>query len=129
MYYLIFGEDTYRLRQKIDEIKKKFGSGSMGDTNTLNLDGGVTDFNTIEKNISAMPFLSDRRLVIIKNLLAVKKSEVQEKVAKLLDNIPKTTVLVFWEEGIPDRRLKLFKKLKKFFFADRWLFFYSGGIN
>ncbi len=112
MILFFYGQDTYRMRQKLRELKAKFISASLGDTNLVTLEGQKVTFDELVRQIWALPFLAKTRLVIVENLLISKRPpELLEKVADALKKVPQATVLVFVEEGLPDRRLALFKKL------------------
>ena len=118
--YLIYGQDNYRAKKKLDQIKEKYISASLGDTNLKIIDEEAS-FDQISREILAMPFLAKSRLVIIRNLLKKgKKSanrgpassgDIQTKVAEFLPKIPSSTVVFFFEEEMPDKRIALFKKL------------------
>lgn len=111
MILFFYGEDTFRMRQKLSELKAKFISASLGDTNLVILDGGGASYDEIIRQILAIPFLAKTRLVVIENLLKNGKKEVLEKIPETLKKVPSSTVLVFVEEGLPDRRTACFKKL------------------
>jgi len=117
MILFFYGEDTFRLRQKLKALKEKFVTASLGDTNLAVLDGKTITFDEFIRQILAMPFLAKSRLVIVENIMRGKKSAVSgdilEKIPEALVKVPKSTVLVFVEEGVPDRRLALFKKLNQ----------------
>lgn len=112
MILFFYGEDTYRMRQKLKALKEKFISASLGDTNLAVLDGETVTFDELVRQILAIPFLSKSRLVIVENLLKNGKKEVLEKIPDSLAKVPNSTVLVFVEEK-PDKRIGLFKKLNK----------------
>ncbi len=113
MILFLFGEDTYRLKQKIKEMKEKYISASLGDTNLAVIDGKTTKADFMIRQILAYPFLAKSRLVIIENLLLEGKKDEQEKIGEFLPKVPETTVLVFAEAGVPDKRTSLYKKLAK----------------
>lgn len=117
MIIFFYGEDTYRMRQKLKALKEKFISASLGDTNLSLLDGATISFDEFVRQILAMPFLTKSRLVIVENLLKNAKKSAQggvlEKIPDSLKKVPNSTVLVFIEEGVPDRRTALFKRLSK----------------
>lgn len=143
MLLFLYGEDTYRLRHKLNEMKEKYISASLGDTNLCVLDGKTATSDEIIRQVLAFPFLAKSRLVIIENLLmSAKKTKgdpapktqllhlvgvtkvagktksdktagVQEKIGEFLEKVPESTVLVFAEFGNPDKRTSLFKKLSK----------------
>jgi len=113
MILFFYGEDTYRLGQKLKQLKEKFISSSLGDTNLSVLDGKTVTYDEIARQILALPFLARKRLVIIESIISEGRKEVQEKMVDFLGHIPDSTVVVFSEEGLPDRRTALFKKLNK----------------
>jgi len=108
--YLIYGEDNFRAKKKLDQIKEKYISASLGDTNLKIIDEEAS-FDQISREILAIPFLAKSRLVIIRNLLKKGKKDIQEKTAGMLTKIPSSTVVFFYEDEIPDKRTALFKKL------------------
>jgi len=112
MVIFFYGEDSYRLKQKVRHLKEKFISASLGDTNLAVLEGKTVAYNEIVRQILAMPFLARTRLVIIENLLSEGKKEIQEKIIDIIKKVPPSTVLLFTETR-PDKRLALFKRLLK----------------
>src|SRR3990167_63070 len=113
MILFFFGQDNYRLKQKVKALKDKFISASLGDTNLSVLDGATLTYDNFIRQILAMPFLSKSRLVIIENIIKTGKKEILEKIPDALAKVPASTVLVFVEESNPDKRTSLYKKLNK----------------
>lgn len=109
--YLLYGLDTYRSRQKLNAIKAKYIDASLGDTNLAQLDGATAKADELVRQIGASPFLAPKRLVIIHNLLTQGHKDTQKTITDLLPKIPKTSVVIFYEESIPDKRGSLFQKL------------------
>ncbi|MCQ2457542.1 MAG: DNA polymerase III subunit delta [Clostridia bacterium] len=61
-----------------------------------------------------MPFMADRRLVIVRDLPAlVGKSEGDEQLQSYLPGLPDTCILVFYCRTKPDARKKLYSLIKK----------------
>ncbi len=113
MILFLYGEDTYRSHKKIKGIKKKYLNSDQAGTNICILYANEVDFDKIAKAVETMPFLANKRLVIIKDLLNSNKQKLQEEVAEYLHSIPETTVLIFWEKGGVKKKGKLFKELRK----------------
>lgn len=115
MILFLYGDDTYRSKQKLDAIKGKYIDASLGDTNLSLADFSDKDldFTQITRMLLALPFLASKRLVIIKNLIKNGNKKIQEQVAKLLEKIPPTTVVLFYETIKPLASNILFKKLNK----------------
>ena len=97
----------------MDAICAKFVDASLGDTNLKILDPTQVSFDEITRQISAMPFLSEKRLVVIKNLLSAASKKIQDAMVDYLDKIPSTTIVIFYEESELEKTLLLFKKLNK----------------
>lgn len=110
--YLLHGEDTFSSRKKLEEIKSRFFNSNMGDINITTLEGDNLTFEQIEKAAFITPFLSPKRLIIIKNLITKGKKEIQEKTAESLNTFPSFSIVVFYEEGKIEKTSPLFLKLK-----------------
>lgn len=123
MILFLYGEDNFRLKQKLKEIKQKYLDQSSNDANfsVLNFEDN-TDFQKIKSDIEAMPFLTDKRMVVLENYLKSKSTKLQDEIKDYLEKVPEKTIVIFMEEGTPDKRKALFKDLKKK--ADKsWEFF------
>ncbi|MFA6423103.1 MAG: DNA polymerase III subunit delta [Patescibacteria group bacterium] len=112
MVYLIYGEDNYRSGKKLEAIKEKYRS-TCGDMNLVEIDATEANYDFLINQISASPFLANKRLVIIK-YLSRSDPKLKERLLAHLKKIPDSTVLFFYEESI-DRRtnfLDIFIKAK-----------------
>ena len=109
--FLLTGEDSYQTLAKL----KKWQAGFVqkyGDTNISILE---EDF-TAEKILQAtdtMPFLSEKRLVIVKNFCQKAPAEEQKKLAEKLEKIPDFCVFFLVETTPPDKRTVLYKRFLK----------------
>lgn len=110
--YLLHGEDTFSSRKKLEEIKSRFFNSNMGDINITTLEGDNLTFEQVKKAVFITPFLSPKRLIIIKNLISKGKKEIQEKVTESLNTFPSFSIVVFYEEGKIEKTTPLFLKLK-----------------
>jgi DNA polymerase-3 subunit delta len=114
MPYLFYGEDTYSIKEKINGIKQKFLQKDSADINFSFLNGTDTGGDIFWNTVLAAPFLTDKRLVIVQNLLLKNKDEEFKKsLAKQLERIPGSTLVFFIELGQPDKRSALFKALNQ----------------
>ncbi|MEE8318903.1 MAG: DNA polymerase III subunit delta [Dehalococcoidales bacterium] len=124
MLYLLFGEDDYSARQALDEIKKTVGDETALATNTAVLDGSQVTVEEIKRVSETVPFLAEKRLVIINGLLgrfetrqgsgrkktgAGRRGEYQP-LAECLANTPDFTSVVLLD-GKTDPKNPLFKQL------------------
>jgi DNA polymerase-3 subunit delta len=69
LLYVLWGEDEFSRAEALSEIKKGLGDIEMLSTNTSVLDGQKLTLNELRACVETMPFLSPKRLVIIKGLL------------------------------------------------------------
>ncbi len=109
MIYFLYGNDTYRLKKTIDAMRKKYEDSSGMNASLYD---GDYDLEKIRSCVMSLPFLADKRLVIIKNILSAKGID-GKKIAEVLDKKPNSTVIVFIEESEPDKRTVLYKRLIK----------------
>lgn len=111
MIYLLYGPDKYRLEKRLIEIKK---SANIND-DSINYREISTDFNaaTIASEAMAMPFLSEKRMLVINGLLASKDKELLTEIVEWVPKIPNETEIVFVEVDAPDQRLLITKTLMK----------------
>jgi len=110
--YLLYGEDTFSSRRKLEEIKSRFFYANMGDINITVLEGESLAPETLQRAACLIPFLAPKRLVIVKNLLNKGKNESKKRIAELLETFPPFSIVVFYEEGEVDKNSELYKKLK-----------------
>ena len=112
MIYLLHGQDAYSLRGFLNTLREAVGMVDVRDANTTTLSAGEADPATLAAMCQAMPFLAERRLVVIEGLLASLAGEGRggrgrgggqravewgERIATLRDAMPPTTDLIFVE--------------------------------
>lgn len=108
--YFMTGDDPFSLREEIQRWKQGFLE-KFGDTDLEELDGETTPIEQIAGAVQALPFLSEKRLVILKNFLGSQKADLANELLPLLEKIPESTVLVLAEFGSPDGRTSAFKAI------------------
>ncbi len=113
MLLFFFGPNDYMISRKVRELKEKYLAKAGGDFNLLTLDGATLKDQDYLRQIQAVPLLASSRLIIVENVFKNKDKKVQETIKDSLDKIPSSTVVLFIEKGVPDRRLGLFKSLNK----------------
>lgn len=110
--YLFYGEDTYSSAQMLLKWKTEFIK-KHGETNIETLEGKTLSTSEFNTNIQTMPFLADKRLIVIEDFLSKGSTEDQKKVAEALDDITESCILAFHENEMPDKRTTLFQKISK----------------
>lgn len=121
--YILHGEDSFSIQKFIAALVSKLGDASIADLNTNRLDGRQSSEEDVRSAALSMPFLADRRLVIVTNPLVRLSSRrggdgedeqagqtakgfklAREKYLAILDSLPTTTALVLVIEDSRIRR-------------------------
>lgn len=114
MLIFFYGENTFDSQKKLLELKERFLRKDQDGINLVEKEGAELTGADFEKEIATVPFLGGKRLVVIKNLLLENKDKkILAGIEERLESIPQETVVVFYERGVPDKRLKSFKELRK----------------
>lgn len=96
--YILHGEDEYSIARFVSEQEGKLGDSTIADMNLSRLDGRSFDLNQLPSITSAMPFLADRRVVIVTNFLArLNSPSARENLKNLLAQVPPSTLLLLVE--------------------------------
>jgi len=67
--YILWGQDDYSLGESLEEIKRGIGNQALLAANTTTLDGQQMTLDQLRTVCETLPFLAERRLVIVKGLL------------------------------------------------------------
>lgn len=116
MIYLLHGTDTYSLQAYLNELRTAVGMPDVQDANITSLNSQDASPASILGLCQAMPFLADRRMVIVDGLVASLAGESrgsrgkvtaetladwQDFFPSLPNNMPPTSDLVFMEGQLP----------------------------
>ena len=113
MIYFLYGTDSYRIREKEQELLGQFLAGDESGINLEKIDGAEMSLVRFEQAISAVSFFTSNKVIVIKNLLTQNKdSELKGKIAEKIKK-ELSVKIIFVEYGEPDKREKLFKTLSK----------------
>lgn len=117
MYYIFHGEEDFLRAAELKKLRDKMGDPQFAALNITTLDGRRLSFAELRHHADAVPFLADKRLVIVEGMLArldpPKKRpggseeaeeqeqesdpELKEQLLAYLPHLPETTRLVFVE--------------------------------
>lgn len=115
MILFLYGKDSYRSLQKLEEIRSKFLRDlDPSGLNVTEIDGEKAEVNDVQAAIASAPFLAKKRLVVVKDALVSAGKKDGEALAGLLDRVPEETILVLHERTGGDdlEDAPGFKKLK-----------------
>ncbi|MEK7532526.1 MAG: DNA polymerase III subunit delta [Patescibacteria group bacterium] len=116
MYILINGEDTFRSRAHLQKMIASFKE--KRDPQGLNvsiLDCAKAKPEDIWEQLGTVPFLAEKRMVVLKELLGRKDDELLDALREKLEAgaFAETAVIVFFETTSEFKKNKLFDFLKK----------------
>ena len=112
MIDLLYGRDEFTIFEKIKKMRNEVTPHELRDINTTILNGFELSLGELISAVYTVPFMGDKRLVIVENLSARfesgfteadKRSGDWESIAVELDAIPPTTNLVFREGDLHAR--------------------------
>ena len=103
MLFFLHGEDSYRSRQKLKQLKNKFLKDvDPSGLNLVILDGLKLTPTEFREAVSVSSFLAKKRMVIVENLVFKAKSKkAHEGIVEYLNSkeFPKDTIVIFIEDG------------------------------
>ncbi|WP_027338637.1 DNA polymerase III subunit delta [Halonatronum saccharophilum] len=112
--YLIYGDDKYLIDEFIDKFVEKFVSEDFKDFNLNFLEENDSLVTTLINAVKTLPFMAPKRIVVVKTYdLFSKKPKDGEQLYKLIGDFPDSTILLLLSYNKPNKRLKLFKEIKK----------------
>jgi len=118
--YILHGDDEYAIQQQIKRVEQSLGDPASSQMNIDRFDGNVWDYNAVLSATLSLPFLSERRLVILTDpLKGVRTKKQREELKHILDITPSTTMLLLqfhhpllsWQE----------RKKKKKHWLEEWV--------
>ncbi|OGL38038.1 DNA polymerase III subunit delta, partial [Candidatus Saccharibacteria bacterium RIFCSPLOWO2_01_FULL_49_22] len=96
------------MRRRLGELVSKFVA-EYGELALERIDAEEADLSTVRDAVSSLPFLSNRKMVVVRNLSALKPSP--EQIEQIISSITNSTDVVFYEP-ITDKRTTFYKILK-----------------
>lgn len=112
--YLIYGEDEFLKNKLQKDFIDKSLSQSMQMMNLDIFDEKNSNVNSIIDAFSTAPFMSEKRLIIVKNsgLFSDGRKNDSNLMQLNLETVPNTSILIFFEKKV-DKRQKLYKETAK----------------
>ena len=116
MFYLFHGEDEFSRSETLAAFERRMGDPGLAELNTTIFDGSKVSLDELQHACDSVPFMAERRLVIVDGLLTYLEpkgrertlsdwqKEYLEKLTQYLQRLPETTRLVFVEGRIISER-------------------------
>lgn len=117
MIYFYYGDDSFRAKETVDSLKKKFielydPSGH----NTVSLHQSDMTLESFFEVVKAHGFLSKKKFILVHNIFSHKDlKNIQEPIIAYLKSVDNTTdenYIIFHQEGVPRKNSKLFTTLR-----------------
>lgn len=108
MITTLTGNNSFVLKRRLDELVAKFVAKN-GELALEKHEAEDTEAQTIIEALQSQPFLSARKMVVVKN--GSMNPDFSEQIEQIISSISDTTDVVFYEPQI-DRRSSYFKVLK-----------------
>jgi DNA polymerase-3 subunit delta len=117
LYYIFHGEDELSCNEALNGLQTRLGPPELGALNTTVFDGATVTLTELRNACDTIPFLTERRLVVVYGLLSRLATPSNQKtgdahnwreryledLADYLPRLPQTTRLVFVESRqLPD---------------------------
>jgi len=128
MLIFLYGEDTFRSRQKLKELKEKFLREVDPSGNSLNiLDGENITLDKINETMGASSLFSKKRMIVVERIFSCKSKTIFEELKDYLikkepssakavgDKKNQENIIIFWDDVSSEGMLKnkLFNFLNK----------------
>ncbi|MCU0475490.1 MAG: DNA polymerase III subunit delta [Anaerolineae bacterium] len=112
-FYIFHGEDDIAIEEAVNKLRA--GMGEFGDMNTSEFEGDSVSAPELLNAVSSYPFLSDKRLVIVKGLIAhATRKGAGETGKRLIEqlmtegaSLPEHARLILVERGLLGEKDKL----------------------
>lgn len=102
MFYVLHGDDTLSRDEALHKLVARLGGTDAAALNLTRLDGRSLTMDELRRHCDTLPFLTDRRLVIVKGLLmrltGNAERALRDALLAYLPDLPPTTRLVFVED-------------------------------
>lgn len=115
--YLFTGEEEYLMNKSMDMIKVKYIESSFETLNYIQIDEKGGDFEAILNACETLPFMSPKKLVVIKDIEKIMENESDDfdkKLSKYIEEIDNYLILLIVDKrNTLKKTTSLYRKIKK----------------
>lgn len=131
MFIFLYGFDSYRLKQKLNEIIKRYREVNQGRLILKHFNFKENDFNDFEKETQSTSIFKRKKLIILKNVFF--NQGIQKKLLNWLEKSIKqkyTEIILLYEQDfVPQNNSSLFRFLKKYGKCQEFKLFGNEGLK
>ncbi len=103
MFYIFYGDEELLRTEAVLSLRTRMAEEDLGDLNTASLEGRDLSLAELLNACNTLPFLTQRRMVIVYDMLQrydrANMAQEAQQLADYLPTMPETTRLVFVESG------------------------------
>ena len=112
MIIFLYGQDSYRAKEKLKEIIEEYKTKHKSGLNLIQLDVKEINFEDFFNNFKITSMFDEKKLIILKDIF--KNLKFQEKFSDSIENLKNIKdIIVIYEKDSVDQRSKFYKLLKK----------------
>ena len=108
MTIAISGNNLFQTRRKLDEVISEFAK-KHGDLAVEKFDAEEVEFQTILDAVQSLPFLAERKMVVVRD--AGKNKELAEQIEQIISSKADSVDLILYDP-LTDKRTAFYKTLK-----------------
>ena len=116
---LLFGREEFLIHWAVDMLVKKYVNDACRDMDFSRIDGTSVTFEQIRNDCETLPFLSERRVVLVSDFRAMEEGktkgfgeEDEGLLVGYLKHVPENCLLIITSVGA-DKRKKIFKAVSE----------------
>ncbi|MBU1126321.1 DNA polymerase III subunit delta [Patescibacteria group bacterium] len=102
MIIFVYGENSFLSQKKVtilrDQFKAKFDLSGMNLVEFPANDSGAIELGDVFQAVQTPPFISEKRMVVVKGLTAGLKKADAKPWIEALNRTPASTILIFWDQ-------------------------------
>ncbi len=111
MIFFLYGEDTYRSRQKLNEIIDNYKKIHKSGLNLKYFDGTLLNFEDFKDAIQQVSMFDEKKLMVLTNIFS--NQDFKEKILKKIKEfLNLKDIIIFYEKGVSEDK-KFLEFLKK----------------
>ena len=113
--YFFYGEEQFLMENKIRAIKKALLDADFEDLNFVCLDDKKLSIAALRDELMAVPVMSDRRIVVVKNSGIFNNAKLNDykTVCELIEDLPEYLCVIFCEREFDKKKEKNIETIRK----------------
>ncbi len=115
MLIFVYGDDTFRVAEKVKEMKARFTEKFDPTGMNLAVFSDKPQIGEVMQAVQSPPFLGEKRMAVIRDLaVGLKKADAEDWVVGF-KKTPESSIVIFWETSEPKKveASEVFKSFKK----------------